>query len=1737
MADRVITVRLNGDVSAYNRAMASAAHATTGVGGAAQTTGQRIGSAIATGAKVAAAAVVAGAAIGAAKVLEIGMAYEQQMQILQAVSQSTAAKMDEVAVKARALGSDLEIPGTSAADAAGAMTELAKGGLSVDQAMQAAKGTLQLAAAAQIDGATAAGIQSNALNAFGLKASDAAHVADVLANTANAASGEITDFASGLQQSSAVASSFGISIDETSTVLGLFANRGIQGSDAGTSFKTMLIAMANPTAKAQSALDKLGVTTHDAAGNFVGMRTVTEQLSAAKQRMTQAEFTSAAATAFGTDAMRAAVVMADGGAVAFDQMAMAVSRQGGAADLSKAQMEGLSGALGVAESATEDVALAFYDRFSPAIEGAVRKAAERLPEIADAVFDVLDKVETFATQVGPSVSSGLRTGAADLRTQAEQLLLPLLEGARDLGSKSAPYIIEFGEKLWAAIMKVGDAISPVTDALGDLMSTLAQNGFIDQAGRALSELGSSLSALGAVLAPIGELIGGAINLLGEIPGPVMLGVTAFTLLVVLMPRILSGLATVGAYALTMGTRVVAGAGMASAAFTRLQASMGVLGWVLAAAGTAFAVFAGSSTDADTSVADTKATVEEFTATLDINTAALTKNSRINVTNRLESEGHLKVLRDAGVNTEKYIDAIMAQEGAESDVAAAIQDRVKAVIEGNAKYGEMAQVAADAKISTDELAAAAVSGDWASITTKLGDYNKALAQGGEGDRAVELTKFNDAVYGVIGGTEPLVAAYRAADTESRIVTEGIASQTRVIEANGGAWRMIEAPSPLTWDKVKTAMDGAATGLDGVAKGAALVPEPMSLAEQAVQGVKDAAEEADTAAQGLIIAMDMMAGRAPDVEAQQRLLESSIRDFGSAMRDVPAAQRDIEQATADVTQAEIDYRAAVEETAAVNADGEKTQDDRTAAKLAEEAAARKVTDAVAAEAESKRGVADADDELAEAGRAVYENAIVSASAAGALAAELGGTAAGADAAAASMQKARDDFTKTAREAGLSAGKAAELADKLGLVPDDVKTNFIAQTDPALAALDKLVQRMDEVNGKTITTYANQINSMGTLGDNTSYGSGEYMGGPVPAGYAAGGSPGNGGQLPGTPPSNPTIDNLIAYGPNGKPLRLRSKEWIIQQPTTDAIGARGMAMVNSGELNGLIKAAADGSIPGFATGGVPSGAALAGKSAASYTDRLGNVVGALMDLAGAVDDAAETARELETKRVSARDKVGAAQRDADGDNGAARDKRREAEKKADDVAAEQAKKVTTVATEQAKKVADARATARRKNAEVAAAQARKVAEAETRLAEARKTTGEGRADAIAKAEKSLSKARSDSARVLDETRDDGARSIAKAQTAQAKANASATAARDKATKAAEAAEVKARAAEKKVNDASDAKVKAAQKEFDAATKEAATAKQRAKDAEQLERVQATQARTLRALGATYDKVTDQLESARDMAAGLRADRAAASSSIANSLSGFGGGITGASDLRLDAASIIAGQQQNLAQVQGFAANLAKGQANGIDAKLLQEIADAGVSGGGTTAAAIANATSAQIKQMNTLASQINATAKRTGDGVGDALYKAGIQAADGIVAGLASKQSAVEAAMAKLGEQMAKAMKTALGIKSPSTVMRDQVGAQIVNGVIAGIEGRSAALNAKVSDLVTIPPVSFSNPAEGVFTADRRYSAGAMGADAPLVEIHVTGDGAMAQMIRDVVDIRVNGVLVKATQKVRTAAGQAV
>lgn len=426
------------------------------------------------------AAGLATAAVAIGSTIRAGVDYQNQLNMMQAVTRSSGEEMARVAQRARDLGNDLTLPATSALDAAQAMTELAKGNLTAEQAMAAAKGTLQLAAAAQISGAEAAKIQADALGAFTLKAGQAGHVADVLANAANAATGEISDFAQGLGQSAAVAHQFGVNVDDTVTALALFANAGIHGSDAGTSLKSALLALASPSKQAADALKVLHVNAFDARGRFVGLESISQQLATAQGRLSQQTFAAATSTAFGSDAARAAGVLAANGAAGWDKMAASIGRSGGAAQAAGARMKGLGGAWAGLKSQLETLQIDVFTAAAPVVERFVRVLAEGLPKAITAVKDGFNSI----TQPVKSFTDGMKA-VEDGFAPMGRMIKSGIDGLKPMGGLLAD--------MGAAGGAATDGLKPMGDLLGQ---------FVDMGPM----VGETAQLMGDGIKPMGGLI-------------------------------------------------------------------------------------------------------------------------------------------------------------------------------------------------------------------------------------------------------------------------------------------------------------------------------------------------------------------------------------------------------------------------------------------------------------------------------------------------------------------------------------------------------------------------------------------------------------------------------------------------------------------------------------------------------------------------------------------------------------------------------------------------------------------------------------------------------------------------------------------------------------------------------------------------------------------------------------------------------------------------------------------------------------------------------------------------------------------------------------------------------------------------------------------------------------------------------------------------------------------------------
>jgi TP901 family phage tail tape measure protein len=318
------------------------------------------------------AATVAGVGMTATmgKVISTGMEFEQTLvnasaKFPEGIQRGSEAfqQLEEVAKR---VGGTTEF---TASQSAQALEFLAMAGFNAQQSMAALPPLVDLATAGNLDLARASDIATDTLGAFGLATKDAAQLAtnlgrvnDVLAFTANSANTNIETMFEAFKTAGPVANAAGASIEQTASMIGVLANAGLKGEQAGTMMRNMLLRLQAPPTEAAKALNKLGVTTADASGNFRGMSPVLDDLTKKMDGLGSADRARMMNDIFGMRAIAGAEVLMNAGSDAIDNFTKQLDNAGGTSvDVAGKIRNTTRGSMLSLKSAIEAVSLEIFD--------------------------------------------------------------------------------------------------------------------------------------------------------------------------------------------------------------------------------------------------------------------------------------------------------------------------------------------------------------------------------------------------------------------------------------------------------------------------------------------------------------------------------------------------------------------------------------------------------------------------------------------------------------------------------------------------------------------------------------------------------------------------------------------------------------------------------------------------------------------------------------------------------------------------------------------------------------------------------------------------------------------------------------------------------------------------------------------------------------------------------------------------------------------------------------------------------------------------------------------------------------------------------------------------------------------------------------------------------------------------------------------------------------------------------
>ena len=484
MADYKLSASITGDSSGFTKALDQASAKLNGLSNKVSGVGSNIAKA---GMKITAigAGLTAGITVPFIKAVGMTSEFDDSMNKVRVTllnGQKATAKTKAEFEKLNSVALDLaaKFP-VNAQEVSDSMLELAKSGQNANDIMDMMPGILQAAAASGEDVATVSNTVSAALAGFGLEASSAARVADILTNSANASKAGVADMGEVFKYAAPISHTLGISMEELAAASGLMMDKGLEASQVGTSLTMAFTKLSSPTAKAKKVMTELGFSAVDAKGNFKSLEQIVRDLNAAMADYTPSQKVAALATMMDTEAASKFMTLMDAGADSIHANTEAIKERGTAEQTASEMQKSLSANLETLTGSFQSVTMSIMQQNVPAIQALVQWTTGLLDKFNDLPTSTKSVIATFfavAAAIGPILTTigPLMTGFGGLTKILGFLVSPAGLAIAAITALGALFVYEMSTNAQFAASvknmadKVVQAFSIIKDALSSFIS-------------------------------------------------------------------------------------------------------------------------------------------------------------------------------------------------------------------------------------------------------------------------------------------------------------------------------------------------------------------------------------------------------------------------------------------------------------------------------------------------------------------------------------------------------------------------------------------------------------------------------------------------------------------------------------------------------------------------------------------------------------------------------------------------------------------------------------------------------------------------------------------------------------------------------------------------------------------------------------------------------------------------------------------------------------------------------------------------------------------------------------------------------------------------------------------------------------------------------------------------------------------------------------------------------------------
>ncbi len=414
---------------------------------------------------------------------------------------------EKLSEKAKEMGSTTKF---SASEAADALNYLALAGYDAEKACDALPQVLNLAQAGGMDLARTSDLVTDAMSALGIDATteNLQHFGDVLAKTASKSNTSVEQLGDALLVCGGQAKMSGLELNEMATMLGIFADNGIKGSEGGTALRNLLKNMYTPTSKAAQAMEQLGISASDAVtGELRPVQEVLMDTMSAMESLSEADRMQAMSDIFDVQVLASASAALNNSSDRFNELSAEIANCDGAMQqMADTMNDNLEGDLAGLNSSLEGLGVEVYESLSESLRyyvqtgtGYIRQLndafkSDGFEELAGAIGDVLSQALTeiaskipdilkIASKIVVSFVHGITSQLPVIRAEASGMMRRFSETIQE----KSPEIVA---KATEMIQQFISGISNTSSGLKGLFSTIV-GGFLKAISGILPEIAAN----------------------------------------------------------------------------------------------------------------------------------------------------------------------------------------------------------------------------------------------------------------------------------------------------------------------------------------------------------------------------------------------------------------------------------------------------------------------------------------------------------------------------------------------------------------------------------------------------------------------------------------------------------------------------------------------------------------------------------------------------------------------------------------------------------------------------------------------------------------------------------------------------------------------------------------------------------------------------------------------------------------------------------------------------------------------------------------------------------------------------------------------------------------------------------------------------------------------------------------------------------------------------------------------